>query len=102
VDALLAQVRAQFTASLPSKVAALQQLVARGVWEEARRAAHKLRGSASTYGHTALGATAGAIEEALLATSDQPDEEARAGIAARLAEAHAQAAQATRGVGDAE
>ena len=74
VDALLAQVRAQFTASLPAKVIALEQLIARGAWEEARRAAHKLRGSSSTYGHLAVGAAAGAIEEALITASDAPDD----------------------------
>lgn len=94
VDALLAQVRAQFTASLPAKVAALEELVARSAWEEARRAAHKLRGSASTYGHPAVGAVAGAIEETLIAASHPPDETTRAEIAARLAEAHAEAARA--------
>jgi HPt (histidine-containing phosphotransfer) domain-containing protein len=97
VDALLAQVRAQFTASLPSKVVALEQLVARGQWQEARRAAHKLRGSASTYGHIAVGAAAGAIEETLLASSDSPDDDARAGIADRLAEANAAASPAATG-----
>jgi HPt (histidine-containing phosphotransfer) domain-containing protein len=93
VEALLAQVRAQFTASLPAKVVALEQLIARGAWEEARRAAHKLRGSASTYGHLAVGAAAGAIEEALIAASDAPDDGARAGIEGRLAEARTAAAR---------
>jgi HPt (histidine-containing phosphotransfer) domain-containing protein len=94
VEALLAQVRAQFTASLPAKVVALEQLVARGAWEEVRRAAHKLRGSAATYGHVAVGAAAGAIEEALIVASDSPDDVARAGIEARLAEARSAAGEA--------
>jgi len=94
VEALLAQMRAQFTASLPAKVVALEQLVARSAWQEARRAAHKLRGSASTYGHGAVSAAAGAIEEALIAAGDAPDESARAGIGARLAEAGAAASHA--------
>lgn len=97
VEALLAQMRAQFTASLPAKVAALEQLVASRAWEDARRAAHKLRGSASTYGHAAVSAAAGAIEDALIAASDAPDDGARASIEGRLAEARAEAACAGGG-----
>ena len=94
VDALLAQLRAQFTASLPSKLTALEELVARGAWADLRRAAHKLRGSASTYGHLELGAVAGAMEEVLLAAADPPDEAARSSIAAHLAEARRVAGEA--------
>lgn len=87
IDELLAQVRAQFTASLPSKIDALEQLVAAGAWGDVRRAAHKLRGSASTYGHVELGAAAAAMEDALLAAADPPDDVARTTIAALLAQA---------------
>jgi len=94
VDELLAQVRAQFTASLPSKVDALDQLVADGAWAEARRAAHKLRGSASTYGHVTVGAAAAAVEEALIEAADRPDEGVRSAIAGFLAEARRAASEA--------
>jgi HPt (histidine-containing phosphotransfer) domain-containing protein len=94
IDELLAAARAQYAATLPGKVAALEQIVRQAAWPEARRAAHKLRGSASTYDHVALGESAGAIEEVLLACSDTPDEVARAKIEAHLVEARAAAEQA--------
>ena len=65
VDALLAQARADYAARLPAKVTAIEELVARAAWDEARRAAHKLRGSAATYGFAALGLAAGVLEERL-------------------------------------
>jgi HPt (histidine-containing phosphotransfer) domain-containing protein len=77
IDAALAAVRAQFAAALPEKAAHIAGLLARGAWEEARRAAHRLRGSAGTYGFAPLGAAAAAIEELLLAEPVDPREETR-------------------------
>jgi HPt (histidine-containing phosphotransfer) domain-containing protein len=96
IDALLAAAHSQFAASLPAKVAAIEEHVARGAWEDARRAAHKLRGSAATYGFAALGASAGAIEDALLAVGD-PSGDVRALVAGHLVEAGAEAERAARG-----
>jgi HPt (histidine-containing phosphotransfer) domain-containing protein len=93
IDALILAAQRQYADSLPAKVADLHAHVAGGAWEEARRAAHKLRGSASTYGFAALGAAAGAIEEALLLDA-YPGDEARARIAAHLVEARAEAERA--------
>lgn len=92
VEQMLAEARAQFAASLPAKTASLEGHLARGAWEEARRAAHKLRGSAGTYGFTALGAAAGEVEEALIAAGSRPDAAAaaRIGDMARAACAEAQ------------
>lgn len=78
IEAALAAVQAQFASALPAKAAHLEGLLARGEWDEARRAAHRLRGSAGTYGFSALGAAAGEIEELLLAAPAGPDEETRA------------------------
>jgi HPt (histidine-containing phosphotransfer) domain-containing protein len=63
VDALLAAARAEYASRLPSKVAAMEELAARGAWDETRRAAHKLRGSAATYGFAAIGDAAAALEK---------------------------------------
>lgn len=63
VDALLAAARAEYASRLPSKLAAIEELAARGAWDEARRAAHKLRGSAATYGFAAIGDAAAALEK---------------------------------------
>lgn len=91
VEQMLAEARAQFAASLPAKAAALEEHLARGAWEEARRAAHKLRGSAGTYGFAALGAAAGEVEEALLAARGAPDDPTRARIGAMAREARVEA-----------
>jgi HPt (histidine-containing phosphotransfer) domain-containing protein len=73
VDALLAAAREQYAARLPSKLAAIEELAARGDWDEARRAAHKLRGSAATYGFVAIGDAAATLEQlAIDVTSIDP------------------------------
>ncbi|HEY8041430.1 MAG TPA: Hpt domain-containing protein [Polyangiaceae bacterium] len=96
IDALLAAARMQFAGSLPAKTADVEALVAGGAWAEARRAAHKLRGSAGTYGFAALGAAAGAIEDTILEGNDGPDAEARSRIARRLEEMRVEADRAAR------
>jgi HPt (histidine-containing phosphotransfer) domain-containing protein len=97
IDALLAAAQSQFAASLPAKVTAIEECVARGAWDDARRTAHQLRGSAATYGHAALGRLAGAIEDALLGTAEPPDDDARARIAGHLVDARAEAESAAHG-----
>jgi HPt (histidine-containing phosphotransfer) domain-containing protein len=72
VEALLAVARAEFGSRLPAKVDEIASLVSEGAWEGARRAAHKLRGSAATYGFPALSAAAAAIEETLIAAAAPP------------------------------
>ncbi len=60
-------------AQAPAKTAEIEKLVSASAWDEARRASHKLRGSAATYGFPALGDAAAAIEEALLAAGGAPN-----------------------------
>jgi HPt (histidine-containing phosphotransfer) domain-containing protein len=72
VDALLAEARADYASRLPEKLASLEALAARGAWDEARRAAHKLRGSAATYGFVAIGEAAATLEELLREASSDP------------------------------
>jgi HPt (histidine-containing phosphotransfer) domain-containing protein len=81
IDTLLAAARSQFAASLPEKAAHVGSLLARGSWDEARRSAHKLRGSAATYGFAALGSAAASIEDLLLEAKAEPDTEVRARLA---------------------
>jgi len=95
IDALLAEARADFAARLPAKVAELDLLISREAWEEARRAAHKVRGSAATYGFAALGVVAAALEEALLSAGAVPDADTRASIADLSRDARAAADRAT-------
>lgn len=94
IESLLAAARAGFAAGLASRMEALDGFVSRGAWEEARRAAHKLRGAAATYGYAVLGQSAAAIEQALLETEDWPSAEARARIVQLLTECQAEAARA--------
>jgi HPt (histidine-containing phosphotransfer) domain-containing protein len=96
VEQMLAEARAQFAASLPAKAAAIQEHLARGAWEEARRAAHKLRGSAGTYGFAALSAVASEVEEALIAAGSQPAAAAAARIGDKARDAHAEAERIAR------
>jgi HPt (histidine-containing phosphotransfer) domain-containing protein len=91
IDAALAAVRAQFAEALPEKAANIGALVARGAWDDARRAAHRLRGSAGTYGFVELGARAAAIEELLLAEPAGPSGEARERVARLAGELQTQA-----------
>jgi HPt (histidine-containing phosphotransfer) domain-containing protein len=63
IDEQLAAARAQYASRLPSKLDAIEQLAARGAWDDAQRAAHKLHGSAATYGFEAVGEAAAALEK---------------------------------------
>jgi HPt (histidine-containing phosphotransfer) domain-containing protein len=80
IDALLAVARADFARRLPAKTAEIENLVSASAWDEARRASHKLRGSAATYGFPALGEAAAAIEDSLLAAGGAPDAQALARV----------------------
>ena len=95
---LLAAARSQFAAALPARVAAIEECIARGAWEEARRGAHRLHGSAATYGFAALGVSAAAIEAALLELVEpsEPPDAVLARIAGHLVEARAEAERAAR------
>jgi HPt (histidine-containing phosphotransfer) domain-containing protein len=97
IDALLAAARVQFTTSLPAKASALQRHVEQREWDEARRAAHKLRGSGATYGFAALGEAAAAIEELLLEVDGVPGADARARLEPLLARVCAEAERAAGG-----
>ena len=99
VQALLAEARAQFAASLPAKASEVALLVARASWEEARRAAHRLRGSAGTYGFAQVGAACAAIEDALIAASNAPDAGARAALDQLARDACAEAERAAGSAG---
>ena len=98
IDAALAAVRAQFAGALPDKAANVGSLLARGAWDDARRAAHRLRGSAGTHGFAALGALAAAIEELLLAEPAGLSEDTRQRVATLAGElqTHAHLAAAER------
>jgi HPt (histidine-containing phosphotransfer) domain-containing protein len=81
IDPALRAMRKEYAAALPALVAALAALVEEAAARpealpEARRAAHRLRGTAGSYGFAALGEAAGRIEDAI--DDGAPDPELRA------------------------
>jgi HPt (histidine-containing phosphotransfer) domain-containing protein len=94
--ALLAAVRARFAESLPAKAGDLGALLEQEAWDEARRAAHKLRGSSGTYGYLALSAAAADIEDSLLESKKAPSEEVRVRVTARMNDVRIEAERAAR------
>jgi HPt (histidine-containing phosphotransfer) domain-containing protein len=92
IDALIASAHASYAARLPGKVAEIAAFAARGDWPEVRRAAHKLSGSAKTYGFGAVGTAARAIESILLESQDEPP--ANGELATLIDRARADAAKA--------
>jgi HPt (histidine-containing phosphotransfer) domain-containing protein len=97
VDEMLAAARAEYAGRLVARVRDLDALAEKGAWSELRVLAHKLRGSAATYGFAALGALAASIEEVLIASGCAPDVAAVARIGEALAAARREADGAARG-----
>src|SRR5271165_2383707 len=97
ISALLAEARKQFATGLPAKVGELESLLAAGSWDDARRAAHKLRGSSGTYGFAALSTAAAGIEDTLLDAGGLPGEPALSKIRELAREARSQADAAVAG-----
>jgi CheY-like chemotaxis protein len=81
--------REAFKRRLPDKLDELGRLSATGAWESLRRLAHRLRGSAATYGFGGIGDQAATVEEVLLACQCQPDDAARERIRDALGKARA-------------
>jgi HPt (histidine-containing phosphotransfer) domain-containing protein len=101
LDVLLAAARADFASRLEGKIHELKDLSTRGDWAGARRAAHKLRGSAATYGFPRVGTAAAALEEILIDALPTPNEDARNRFVAALETARIESESATRaGLGD--
>jgi DNA-binding response OmpR family regulator len=89
VDDALTAAREAFKRRLRDKLDELDRLSATGAWESLRRLAHRLRGSAATYGFAGVGGQAAAVEEVLLACKCQPDDAARDRIRDALGKARA-------------
>lgn len=66
VRALIEAARVEYATSLAVKIGALLARAESGAWEEVRREAHKLRGSAGVHGFRAISDLAAAVEELLL------------------------------------
>ena len=96
IDELLAAARSEFALRLPAKVGDLEAHAASDAWPDLRLAAHKLRGSAATYGFPAMSAIAASIEELLLAAALAPAPAAVGRIRMAVTEARAEAERACR------
>jgi len=96
IEALVASARADFSRGLVAKASAIEAMVCRAAWDDARRAAHKLRGSAGVYGFAALGTYAAALEEILSNGGRPPNEQTQASVRAKLAELRAEAERASQ------
>jgi len=92
--ALMAEARAQFAAALTAKATTLVEILGRRAWDDARRAAHRLRGSAGTYGFAEVGAAAASLEEGLLEAGGAPSPEVVARLEALAREVQAAADRA--------
>lgn len=65
IEELLASVRRDFLAHLPSREKAIIDAVEAGDLDGAKRCCHKLRGTAGSFGEFAVGEAAGALEDAI-------------------------------------
>src|SRR5260221_473676 len=95
IAALLGAARADFTRSLPAKVAAVEEHLASGAFADAKRAAHKLRGSSGMFGYARLGEIAGEIDD-LMNDGAVGDVAARARAGVLVAQLQAEAARLVR------
>jgi HPt (histidine-containing phosphotransfer) domain-containing protein len=82
VEREIAELRRAYRAEVPSKVATIARAVQARDREGATTLAHRLRGTAGSYGLAEVSAVAGAIEDAL--TSTTPDWSAIDGYVAEL------------------
>ncbi|HEY4016095.1 MAG TPA: Hpt domain-containing protein [Polyangiaceae bacterium] len=92
IAALLDAARVDFARGLPAKVAAVEAHVADGAFADAKRAAHKLRGSAGMFGYTNLGRIAGEIDDLMNEATGVDGEAGRARLHALVAQLGAEAA----------
>ena len=77
-DPELADILCLFVEEMPARVAKLLRLLDEGNWEELRRTAHQLKGSAGSYGFEPLSPPANRVERAVL--DNEPEEQIRESV----------------------
>jgi HPt (histidine-containing phosphotransfer) domain-containing protein len=99
IKALIEAARADFARSVGMRAHALEAMATSGAWTDARREAHKLRGSAGVYGFAELGAAAAALDDSIGSAADGAaiDPSALSLIGERLRELVAEAERVSRG-----
>lgn len=86
-DTALAALRRRFAGRLPGRLAELAAAVEAGDWAGAGRLAHRLHGTAGSYGFAAVSTACAVIEQLCDAAAPEPDADARERIRAALAAA---------------
>jgi histidine phosphotransfer protein HptB len=82
-DPDLAEIVALFVDEMPDRVSVLSACSADRNWEDLRRAAHQLKGSAGSYGFESISPLAGNVENAI--RGGEPEEAILAAVAELLA-----------------
>ncbi len=72
-DPDLAEIVALFVDEMPGRIHRLHRLLESGEWEELRRAAHQLKGSAGSHGFEPVSLAAGELESALKSGAAEPE-----------------------------
>ncbi len=70
LDPGFAELVEMFAAEMPGRAAALESALGRQEWDELRRCAHQLKGSASSYGFPQITQAAGSLEMAIQRRED--------------------------------
>lgn len=68
---MLRELQREFASELGARIATLQEAIDRNDLDEARTLAHRLYGTAGSYGMTSVSTFAGELEQAVLCASDQ-------------------------------
>jgi HPt (histidine-containing phosphotransfer) domain-containing protein len=77
-DPDLVEIVALFVDEMPARISAIATLLADGNWDDLRRAAHQLKGSAGSYGFPAISPLAAKVEDDV--RNGQPEEAIRAAV----------------------
>ena len=77
-DPDLGEIVTMFVDEMPGRISAISALLTDGKWDDLRRAAHQLKGSAGSYGFEPISPMAAKVEDAI--RSGEPEEAIRAAV----------------------
>jgi len=72
-DPDLGELVEMYVDEMPDRIAALQEMIASGNWEELRRFAHQMKGAAGSYGFEPISPIAGTVEDCI--RDEAPEEQ---------------------------
>jgi len=82
-DPDLSELVEMYVDEMPQRIAAIQEALASGDWDELRRMAHQMKGAAGSYGFEAITPVAGAGEDTI--RNQAPEEQTRQAVENLLA-----------------